>query len=66
MFPNWPQPVEVKCQKWRYSQVTNSFEGSPGCVVLNKEPLLLVGGDGFSNSNYDGCLVSAEKLLTEI
>jgi predicted NAD/FAD-dependent oxidoreductase len=21
LFPNWPKPDNVKCQKWRYSQV---------------------------------------------
>lgn len=25
LFPEWPEPKSVKCQKWRYSQVFNKF-----------------------------------------
>ena len=25
LFPDWPRPDNIKCQKWRYSQVNNDF-----------------------------------------
>lgn len=62
MFPDWPQGISYKTQKWRYSQTTTPYPGSPGCVVLNDKPLLLFGGDGFTQSNFDGCIDSAEKI----
>ncbi|XP_065339066.1 renalase-like isoform X1 [Cloeon dipterum] len=68
LFPHWPEPESVKCQKWRYSQVLEPFPGAPGCVLINKSPLLLAAGDGFVHSNFDGCVSSslqAVKVLTE-
>ncbi|XP_068081991.1 renalase-like [Anabrus simplex] len=62
MFPTWPKPVHVKCQKWRYSQVIEPYLNKPGYVVLASSPLVLAGGDGFIESNFSGCLFSASKL----
>ena len=62
LFPDWPEPTAVKCQKWRYSQVRTPYPGEPGCVELHKGPLLLIGGDAFTHSNFDGCIDSAEAL----
>ena len=39
------------------------YPGSPGCLVLNEEPLLVAGGDGFTHSNFDGCVTSAESIV---
>jgi len=63
IFPSWPKPTVVKCQKWRYSQVQHSYAGSPGCVEMLSSPLLLAGGDGFMHSNFDGCIQSAEAIV---
>ena len=66
LFPSWPQPAVVKCQKWRYSQVQTSYPGEPGCLELIKFPLLLAGGDAFTHSNFDGCIRSAEAVATKL
>lgn len=70
ILPNLPKPVNIKCQKWRYSQVTDAFPDSPGQITLHSEPALLCGGDGFTHSNFDGCTKSAlqivEKLLSSL
>ena len=57
LFPCWPKPTAVKCQKWRYSQVHTAYAGEPGCLELVKTPLLLAGGDAFTHSNFDGCIM---------
>ncbi|XP_064627147.1 renalase-like [Lineus longissimus] len=66
LIPDLPQPTETKCQKWRYSQVYKGYEGSPGCVVLQDSPLLVLAGDSFIHSNLDACLVSAKKTADVI
>ena len=63
LFPDWPKPSQVKCQKWRYSQVQNSYPEKPGSIELLKTPLLLAGGDAFTHSNFDGCITSAEAIV---
>jgi len=53
-------PVNVKCQRWRYSQVYKRYQDSPGCVMLSSSPLLLLAGDAFVEaSRFDGCVDSA-------
>jgi len=47
-------------------QVVQPFSNSPGCVVLNENPLLIAGGDGFVHSNVDGCLKSSQKIVDVI
>lgn len=69
VLPDLPEPVEVKSHKWRYSQVHKGYEGSPGCVVLNEKPLIILAGDGFTHSNLDGCISSAlsvQRTVTEL
>lgn len=63
LYPTVPAPEEVKCHKWRYSQVTVPFRGQPGCLVLNEDPLLLLGGDAFAHSNFNGCLDSSKAIV---
>jgi len=65
LYPSWPKPVAVKCQKWRYSQVQTPYPGEPGCLELMKSPMLLAAGDAFSHSNFDGCIRSAEAVTTK-
>uniref|UniRef100_A0AAY4DBS6 Renalase n=1 Tax=Denticeps clupeoides TaxID=299321 RepID=A0AAY4DBS6_9TELE len=62
VLPGLPSPASVKCQKWRYSQVTRSVPDCPGQMTLLARPLLACGGDGFTHSNFDGCVESALKL----
>ncbi|XP_015202327.1 renalase isoform X1 [Lepisosteus oculatus] len=63
VLPGLPEPLTTKCQKWRYSQVTQPVTGSPGQMTLISRPLLVCGGDGFTHSNLDGCIESALKVL---
>ncbi|KAK3869347.1 hypothetical protein Pcinc_025331 [Petrolisthes cinctipes] len=64
MFPHWPQPKAIKCQKWRFSQVTSAYPGLPGYVSLAGG--LVVGGDGFTHSNMDGCIESAQAVAAAV
>ncbi|CAN0436701.1 renalase isoform X1 [Lampetra fluviatilis] len=59
LLPGLPQHAYGKCHKWRYSQVTRPVGGSAGHMVLSAEPLILCAGDGFTHSNFDGCVKSA-------
>lgn len=53
-------PINIKCQRWRYSQVHRPFVGTPGCVVVCESPLLVLAGDAFVKmSHFDGCVDSA-------
>ncbi|XP_059114888.1 renalase [Peromyscus eremicus] len=63
ILPGLPQPVATKCQKWRYSQVTNSAVNCPGQMTLHLNPSLVCGGDGFTQSNFDGCIASALSVM---
>jgi len=65
LFPSWPKPSQVKCQKWRYSQVQTAYAEKPGAIELQKTPLLLAGGDAFTHSNFDGCITSAEAIVNK-
>ncbi|XP_027132878.1 renalase isoform X2 [Larimichthys crocea] len=63
MLPGLPQPISIKCQKWRYSQVLTSVPDCPGQMTVLDRPLLVCGGDAFSHSNFDGCVESALSVL---
>ncbi|XP_065651484.1 renalase [Hydra vulgaris] len=63
IIPSLPKAESTKFLRWRYSQVTQPYEGRPGCIVLKSSPLIICAGDGFSNSNFDGCVDSAEAVL---
>lgn len=63
LMPELPKPDSVKCQKWRYSQVTRSVADCPGQMTVLSQPLLVCGGDGFTHSNFDGCIESALKVF---
>jgi len=66
LFPTWPEPKAVKCHKWRYSQVTNTYPDTPGCVVLSASPLLVIGGDAFSGSKFDNCIQSSKSISQRV
>ncbi|XP_053244605.1 renalase isoform X1 [Podarcis raffonei] len=63
VVPNLPKPASIKCHRWRYSQVTKAFPGSPGQITLHTKPFLVCGGDGFIHSNFDGCIDSAMSIV---
>ncbi|KAM7381014.1 hypothetical protein PAMA_012043 [Pampus argenteus] len=64
LLPGLPEPISIKCQKWRYSQVLNSVPNCPGHMTILNKPLLVCGGDAFSHSNFDGCVESALSVLS--
>ncbi|CAL1271383.1 unnamed protein product [Larinioides sclopetarius] len=66
LFPKIPKPTEIKFHKWRYSQVEQKYCGEQACLVVSKKPLLIFGGDGFSNSNFENCALSAENITEKI
>ncbi|XP_028638105.1 renalase-like, partial [Grammomys surdaster] len=63
ILPGLPQPIATKCHKWTYSQVTNSVANTPGQMTLHLKPFLVCGGDGFTHSNFDGCITSALSVM---
>lgn len=63
LFPDWPSPSSVKYHKWRYSQVIEPYSGG-GCITLKYMPTLVIGGDGFTESNLEGCCLAA-KYITD-
>lgn len=64
LFPQWPEPDFIKCQRWRFSQVWNPYPGCPKAVVLNTCPLLIAGGDAFVSrfATVDSCIASAHEI----
>ncbi|KAM9336315.1 renalase isoform 1-T1 [Symphorus nematophorus] len=64
LIPDLPQPISIKCHKWRYSQVLSAVPGCPGHMTLLDRPLLVCAGDAFSHSNFDGCVESALSVLS--
>ncbi|NXG72101.1 RNLS Renalase, partial [Baryphthengus martii] len=66
IVPSLPKPDSVKCHKWRYSQVTKAVPNCLGQMILHTQPLLICGGDGFTRSNFDGCIDSAMSLAEAV
>lgn len=64
LLPDLPQPISIKCQKWRYSQVLTSVPDCPGHMTIVERPLLVCAGDAFIHSNFDGCVESALSVLS--
>lgn len=64
LIPDLPQPISIKCHKWRYSQVLTSVPDCPGHMTILDCPLLVCAGDAFVHSNFDGCVESALSVLS--
>ena len=65
-YPEWPEPANVKCLRWRYSQIFKPYEGTPKAVILSESPLIVAAGDAFMpRSGFDTCIDSA-KTTSEI
>jgi len=63
VLPDLPDPIAIKPQKWRYSQVHHPYKNTPGCVCISTNPLIILAGDAFAKkSTFDGCLDSAESV----
>jgi predicted NAD/FAD-dependent oxidoreductase len=73
LVPGLPPPAEVKCHRWRYSQVTDKCQLPPGhageapapsgAALVSSSPPLLLAGDYFTESNLEGCAASAAAAL---
>ena len=59
LIPDLPSASYSHLVRWRYSQVSPAYPGTPGCVVLSRQPLVVAAGDGFSGSNFENCIWSA-------
>ena len=46
------------------TQVYKGYSGAPAAVVLHHCPTLVVGGDAFTYSKFDGCLTSAMQIVS--
>lgn len=66
LFPNWAPPSSTKCHKWLYSQVVKSCPDADGCLVLSQDPTLVLAGDAFTESNFNGCIQSARAVVKAI
>ncbi|XP_065211977.1 renalase-like [Planococcus citri] len=62
LFPTFPDPIEIQHYKWNYSQVLKPYRNSPKSVSVHEKPLIVVAGDAFAASNFDGCVSSAESV----
>eukprot|EP00794_Sanderia_malayensis_P012281 gene12281-13546_t len=65
-LPALPTPISTKCHRWRYSQVYKAYPNTPGCVVLSDVPVLIAGGDSFSQSTFDGCILSSTSIIDKL
>lgn len=64
------QPVESKLIFWKFSQVYKGFhqdqEVRPAALQVCERPLLLLAGDAFTKSGFDGCIDAAEAACGAI
>ncbi len=61
LMPSLPTPCYSYLIRWRYSQVYKSYHGTPGCIILHNNPLILATGDAFTYSNIEGCITAAQS-----
>jgi hypothetical protein len=47
-------------------QVYKDYPGAPGALILSGSPLLVIGGDAFSYSKFDGCITSANRIASDV
>jgi len=67
-LPELPRDISnTKYHKWKYSQIIQSYPYIPGCVILNKNPLLVLAGDSFAaESNFEACIEAAIETVKKI
>ena len=66
LIPGLPQATHSHLIRWWYSQVSQTYPGAPGYVMLSDDPIVVVTGDGFSGSNFDNCIWAAMSTLKVI
>ena len=66
VLPSLPQAAELKSLKWLYSQVHQPYPGRPGSLALGDHQTLILGGDAFTSSNFDGCVDSAKTIVEKL
>ena len=66
LVPSLPPVSHCHLMRWRYSQVHAGFPGSPGCVALCQQPLVLLTGDAMTHSNFEGCIKAANRTIDTI
>ena len=66
LVPALPHTEDRKSLKWLYSQVHRGLPDTPGSVTLSSSPALVVGGDAFTQSNFDGCVKSAKSITESV
>lgn len=63
VIPDLPKADKTRVIRWRYSQIRNAYEDTPGHIVLQDSPLIICAGDAFTHSNFDGCADSANSVI---
>ena len=66
LLPDLPKPCHTHIIRWRFSQVFKPYKGTPGFVVLNENPLVVVTGDAFVHSNFEGCIEAALAVANNL
>lgn len=66
LIPDLPKPVHSHLIRWRYSQVSKVYPGSPGSLILSSNPLVVATGDGFTGSNFENCIRAALSTVTAV
>ena len=66
VLPSLPPAEELKSLKWLYRQVHQPYPGQPGALALGDLPSLILGGDAFTHSNFDGCVESAKAIVDHL
>merc|ERR1711941_71174 len=63
-------PIETQLRYWNVSQVYKGYqhdqEKRPAVLAVSETPLLLLAGDAFTKSGFDGCIDSAEAACALI
>lgn len=66
LIPSLPVVSHCHLVRWKYSQVHAGYPGSPGCVALCQQPLVLLTGDAMTHSNFEGCIKAANSTVDTI
>jgi renalase len=66
LIPGLPSPSHTYLIRWRYSQVFKGCPGAPGHMILSQSPLVILTGDSFTHSNFEGCIEAADSTLQQV
>ncbi|KAL6955792.1 renalase [Sarracenia purpurea var. burkii] len=65
LFPEFPDPIEIRHHKWNYSQILDPYDNTENnmrSVIIHENPLIIIAGDAFTSSNFEGCVASAGSV----